>query len=68
MSWKYLTFFHEKKRVVDAFPYIPQNLKQVCTDTNEVSNDGWKRLTLGQLVDSPETLKNAYKSLLRRRR
>ena len=33
-----------KKDLKNAIPYVSENLKHLCKETNDVSNDGWKKL------------------------
>lgn len=33
-----------RKSLLSAIRYVPEKLKQICNDPNEVSNAGWKRL------------------------
>ena len=36
--------FSGRKSLLSAIRYVPEKLKQICNDPNEVSNAGWKRL------------------------
>ena len=33
-----------KKDLKNATPYVPENLKHLCRENDDVSNDGWKKL------------------------